>query len=136
VTLYGTNGASHLQRDLGFAEVTEVPQHDCLALASGQAAKGDHEVASFAEVGIDQADRTGHRRGGAPAAAVAVDGQVRGDAGHPSLGSVLEAGPTGDGPSQRLLRNILGIPLIAQNPIGHAVSQAIQVLEGQVKAVW
>jgi hypothetical protein len=130
-----TNRTSHLERDLGFTEVTEVSEHDRLALATRQAPKGGHEIAPLAQVRVNETDRAGHWLLGSAATPVTVDGQVRGDPGDPALGPVLETIPADGGPGQGLLCHIFGVTPVAQDPKGDAIRQAVQALKGHVKTV-
>jgi hypothetical protein len=135
MALHGTDRTPHLTCDLGFAEVTEVSEYHRLTLATRQPSEGGHEIASLAQVRVNESDRTGHWLRGSAAAAVAVDSQVRGDPRDPALGPVFEASPAYGGSGQGFLCHIFGVTLVAQDPKGHAIRQAVQALKGQVEAV-
>jgi len=136
VTFHGSLGTAHDDGNIGFAEVRQVAQHDRLSLAAGQASEAVHEVHTLTDVGVDQTEGTvdGWRRTAAPTNA--VDGQIGGDAGDPTLRTVLKARPPKGRPGQSLLGHIFGVSPIPKHAKRHPIGQPIQTIKGQVKTIW
>ena len=123
----------HDEGDVSFAEIRQVAQHDRLSLTSGEAAKPVHQITTLADVRIDQAERAVDVGQGAAPPPDAVNGQIRGDPGDPTLRTVLEAIPPERRPRQRLLGHIFGIPAVPQHAERHPIGKPVEAVKSQIK---